>query len=74
MPVYRTLRQHVERYEWAYGTQGSGDYRQSSLEHLAIIEAVRRGDGIRARTLVEEHWQAGAERTCATVHGNHDNT
>lgn len=67
LALYRTVRPHVERYEWAYGTQGSSDYRLSTDEHLSIIAAVQAGNGQLARRLIAQHWAAGAERTCATI-------
>ena len=67
LALYKTVRPHVERYEWAYGTQVSADYRLSTDEHLAIITAVEVGDGQLAKALIEKHWAADTERTCATI-------
>ena len=67
LTLYKTVRPHVERYEWAYGTQVSAEYSLSTDEHLAIIAAVEAGDGKLAKTLIERHWAADTERTCATI-------
>ena len=67
LALYRTLRPHIERYEWAYGTQVGAEYRPSTDEHFAIIAAVEVGDGKLAKTLIEQHWAADTERTCRTV-------
>jgi DNA-binding GntR family transcriptional regulator len=67
LALYKTMRPHVERYEWAYGTRVTADYRLSTDEHLAIIAAVEIGDGQLAKRLIEQHWAAGAQRTCATI-------
>jgi DNA-binding GntR family transcriptional regulator len=58
---HESLRPHVQRYEWAYGAEHS--YEPSIVEHRAICEAVGRGDGERARLLLEQHWANGIRRT-----------
>jgi DNA-binding GntR family transcriptional regulator len=65
--VYDTVRPHVQRYEWAYGAQARATYARSIKEHRAIIDAVGRGDGTRARALVESHWAGGVVRMASWV-------
>ena len=67
LAIYSSVRPHVERYDWAFGTHGSADYRLSADEHLAIIDAVETGDGGLAKRLIEQHWEAGAERTSQSI-------
>ena len=65
--AYEAARPHIQRYDWAYGSERRASYRASVLEHREIIEAIGRGDGIRARRLLEQHWMAGLERTTSYV-------
>ncbi len=58
--LYDALRPHVQRYEWTYGTDH--DYEPSMSEHGGICDAVGRGEGERARELIEAHWAAGIPR------------
>jgi DNA-binding GntR family transcriptional regulator len=61
--VYDTIRPHVQRYEWFYGSRGNSSYGPSITEHARIIQAIRTGNPEKARTAVESHWTQAAERT-----------
>jgi DNA-binding GntR family transcriptional regulator len=63
LATYQTLRPHVQRYEWAYGSRSGARFKTSILEHRQIIDAVGRGNGARARLLLELHWAGGIPRT-----------
>jgi len=65
--IYDAVRPHVQRYEWAYGTQARATYGRSIKDHRAIIDAVGRADGIRARALVERHWTNAITRTISLM-------
>ena len=68
LAMYRSVRPHVERYEyWAYGAFEGRDLGPSTREHGAIIEAVRSGDARGAREAVETHWRNAAMRTARVV-------
>ena len=65
--LYDRVRPHVQRYEWAYGTQSDAPYGPSIAEHEGIIMAIARGDGRGAKELLERHWARGAERTAEQI-------
>jgi DNA-binding GntR family transcriptional regulator len=65
--LYDVVRPHVRRYEWAYGMESNATYASSIREHRGIIDAVARGDGARARLLIDRHWANGAKRTKALI-------
>ena len=65
--LYEGVRQHVQRYEWVYGTQAGAEYEPSTAEHQKIIEAIRVGDAAAAKTAVESHWKNAAKRTVAVI-------
>jgi DNA-binding GntR family transcriptional regulator len=61
--IYESVRHHVQRYEWAFGTITDAPLQPSILEHRRIIAAVAAGDGSAARRAIEEHWANGLKRT-----------
>lgn len=61
--IYESVRHHVQRYEWAFGTITDAPLQPSILEHRRIIAAVAEGDGSAARRAIEEHWANGLKRT-----------
>lgn len=65
--VYESVRPHVQRYEWIYGTRTNAEYEPSSAEHRRIIEAIRTGDSAEAKIAVESHWRKAAGRTIAVI-------
>jgi DNA-binding GntR family transcriptional regulator len=65
--LYESVRHHVQRYEWAFGTITDAPLAPSIAEHRRIIAAVGAGDGSAARRAVEEHWANGLKRTRTLV-------
>lgn len=65
--AYESVRLHVQRYEWIYGTRASADYEPSTSEHRRIIEAIRAGDPGEAKNAVESHWKNAAKRTVTVI-------
>ena len=65
--LYDSVRPHVQRYEWAYGTQSDAPYAPSIAEHREIIATIVDGDARAARAALERHWARGAERTTALI-------
>jgi DNA-binding GntR family transcriptional regulator len=65
--IYESVRHHVQRYEWAFGTIADAPLAPSIAEHRRIIGAVAAGDGPAARRAIEEHWANGLERTGALI-------
>ncbi len=65
--VYDSVRPHVQRYEWVYGTRSNASYEPSTSEHRRIIAAIRRGEPAEARHAVETHWRNAATRTARTI-------
>lgn len=65
--VYDSIRPHVQRYEWQYGTRSDASYEPSTNEHVRIIDAIRSGDAVAARSAVEAHWKSAAARTIAVI-------
>ncbi len=65
--VYDSVRPHVQRYEWVYGTRSTASYDPSISEHLRIIAAIRKGEPADARTAVESHWRNAAARTVRII-------
>jgi len=65
--LYESVRHHVQRYEWAFGTITDAPLAPSIAEHRRIIATVRAGDGSGARRAVEEHWANGLKRTRTLV-------
>ena len=65
--LYDSVRPHVQRYEWAYGTQSDAPYAPSIAEHREIIATIAEGDGRAARDAVERHWARGIQRTTALI-------
>ena len=61
--IYESVRHHVQRYEWAFGTITDAPLGPSIAEHRRIITAVAAGDGPAARRAIEEHWANGLKRT-----------
>jgi DNA-binding GntR family transcriptional regulator len=61
--IYDSLRPHVQRYEWVYGTRADAPYEPSASEHMKIITAIREGSPAAARAAVETHWRNAAVRT-----------
>lgn len=67
--VYDGVRQHVQRYEWVYGTQANAEYEPSTSEHGKIIRAIEHGDPVAARNALVSHWRNAAKRTIAVIEG-----
>lgn len=65
--VYDSVRPHVQRYEWIYGTRANAEYEPSAAEHRRIIEAITKGDAEDAKLAVESHWKKAAGRTIAVI-------
>lgn len=65
--VYESVRPHVQRYEWIYGTRANAEYEPSAAEHRRIIQAIRKGDSADAKIAVESHWRKAAGRTIAVI-------
>ncbi len=65
--MYDGIREHVQRYEWAYGTREEAEYAPSTNEHRRIIAAIGAGERVRARNAVESHWRRAARRTIAII-------
>ncbi len=65
--LYDSVRPHVQRYEWAYGSQTDAPYDPSIAEHRRIIAAVAAGNGREARVALEQHWANGVDRTNALI-------
>lgn len=65
--VYDSIRPHVQRYEWVYGTRVDAEYEPSTNEHMKIIAAIRAGDPDRARSAVITHWDKATARTVAII-------
>lgn len=65
--LYDSVRPHVQRYEWAYGTQSDAPYAPSIAEHREIIAAIASGDPGSARDAIERHWAAGTTRTSELI-------
>jgi DNA-binding GntR family transcriptional regulator len=65
--LYDSIRPHVQRYEWAYGTQSDAPYAPSIAEHRRIIAAVAAGDPRAARDEIERHWANGVGRTARLI-------
>lgn len=65
--VYDSIRPHVQRYEWAYGTKSDAAYEPSTNEHLKIVDAIRRGAPVEAREAIETHWKNAAARTVRVI-------
>ena len=65
--VYDSIRPHVQRYEWAYGTRSEAAYTPSTNEHLRIVNAIRRGDPVEAKAAIESHWKKAAGRTMRVI-------
>ena len=63
--LYESVRHHVQRYEWAFGTMTDAPLGPSIAEHRRIIAAVAAGDAAAARRAIEEHWENGLKRTSA---------
>ncbi len=61
--LYDSVRPHVRRYEWAYGTQADAPYAPSIDEHRRLIAAIASGDPRNAKEVVERHWAEAATRT-----------
>jgi DNA-binding GntR family transcriptional regulator len=65
--LYESVRHHVQRYEWAFGTLTDASTAPSIAEHRRIIAAVEACDGAAARLAVEEHWANGLKRVDALI-------
>jgi DNA-binding GntR family transcriptional regulator len=65
--LYDSVRPHVQRYEWAYGTQSDAPYTPSIAEHREIIATIVQGDPRAAREALERHWANGVKRTSALI-------
>jgi GntR family transcriptional repressor for pyruvate dehydrogenase complex len=65
--LYESVRHHVQRYEWAFGTITDAPLAPSIAEHRRIIAAVAAGDGAAARREIEEHWANGLRRTRSLI-------
>ncbi len=65
--VYDSVRPHVQRYEWLYGTRSDALYEPSTSEHLRIIAAIKRGNPVEAREAIETHWRNASQRTVHVI-------
>ena len=65
--LYDSVRPHVQRYEWAYGTQSDAPYAPSIAEHREIIAAIASGDARAARDAIERHRANGTTRTATLI-------
>ena len=56
------LQPQAERYERIYASAVVGALDEGSIEHAAIVEAIRAGDAEGAEGAVQRHWRAAAAR------------
>jgi DNA-binding GntR family transcriptional regulator len=65
--LYDSVRPHVQRYEWAYGTHSEAAYSPSVIEHQQIIAAIEAAKPQAAKEMVERHWVNGGKRAVAVI-------
>jgi DNA-binding GntR family transcriptional regulator len=60
--LFDTMRPRLDRYEWLYAPLIGPDFSATYAEHVAIVSAVRDGNGARAERAVRANWFNGGER------------
>jgi DNA-binding GntR family transcriptional regulator len=73
--LHSNSRPLADRYRRVYSRMDYGQQQKSVREHQQIIEAIRKGDAVKAQCLTLEHWMSSAERLCQIIdvlgeHGN----
>jgi DNA-binding GntR family transcriptional regulator len=67
LDLYRTVQPQAERYWRLYASAIVDELRQSVREHLAIVDAIGRGEADEAEGGIQRNWQNGAERLAQVI-------
>lgn len=65
--LLRTIRPHLDRYEWFYAPLIGPDFTATHAEHRAILDAVKAGSAHRLERAIRANWENGAARLAPVI-------